>query len=84
MTPRDWKIFCWALIHSPHRVEIECQTFWFSFNSWVDEIYEVSFTFHFPPKIYAVIPHAVRAAYEERVERSIQEQHEPNADEIPF
>lgn len=79
---RDWKIFVWALMHSPETCEIELKVVDFWFDSWGDDPAIISFTVAvcFPPQICLHIPHETRSLYAIKVEGA----EPPDVDDIPF
>jgi len=67
---REWKIFLWALMHSPQRCEIEIRAISFCVDIWTRNPTIIGFTASlcFPPEIRFYIPYETRRAYEIRVE----------------
>lgn len=81
MTLRDWKIFCWALMHSPQTCEIEIFFLNLTFErfGYNNEIFNLNLSIHLPPKILIHIPYQTRNLYELKVEGA-----ETEIDDIPF
>ena len=82
MTLRDWKIFLWALMHSPQQclVEIEVVDFWFDVWDYSPTNISFSIGVSFDPQIVLHIPYETRRLYELKVEGVELEE----IDEIPF
>ena len=80
---RDWKIFRWALMHSPQECLIKLKVIDCWFDTWDYDPLTVSFSISFwtPPQIILHIPYETRRAYEIKVEGV---EVSPSIDYIPF